>query len=237
MVMVPLWLALALAAPGDAAQSVTVEIVTVGRAEAPADRFQLSALVTASGNSEAAAAALLAKRKQEVIDKARAAGAQVELREGSEVDLFSSDPMAAMSLMRGDKADVAAKSRATAVAVIIATTRASIDQAQAAVTAIDGVKSAGQPLTSLQNPDAARRAAKADGLAKARTEVDDYASRLGLPNVTLIGISEKTDLGSALLSAAAGDGKTPFSPFQRSTANVVATDVPMTVTFRLEAKR
>lgn len=236
MVMAPFWLALALAAPANA-QPVTVEIVAVGHVETPADRFELSTLVTAGGDSDAAAAATLAKRKQDVLTKVAAAGAHGETRDGNEFELFATDPFAAMSL-RGsavgeDKTE--GKVQASAIVTISAPTRAAITQAKAGITGMPGVKNTGTPLSSLNDAVSARRAAKADALTKARAEADAYSANLGLGAPTLTAISEKSDI-SGMFQAT--NGKVPaFAMFQKSTGDVVATEVTITVTYRIDPKR
>jgi uncharacterized protein YggE len=236
MVSGSLWLALALAAPV-ATQPVTVEIVAVGHAETPADRFEISALITAGADTDAAAAALLARRKQEVLDKVAAVGGRGEARDGNEFELFATDPAAAMSLRGGQGGDdkVEGKVQVSAIVTIATSTRSAITQAKAAITGMQGVKNTGTPLSSLSDPISARRTAKADALTKARTEADVYATRLGLGTATLIAISEKSDFAAMFQ---ASNGKVPaFAMFQKSTSDTVITEVTMTVTYRIDPNR
>lgn len=237
MVMAPIWLALALAAPQQA-QPVTVEIVAIGHSETPADKFQLAALLTVSADSDVAASALLAKRVQELTDKVRATGAQIDVRSGSQFELFASDPSLAMTLIGApDVSGAGGKKSASAIAVIIAPDSATVVRAGAAAATVTGVKTAGEPTSLLTDPAAARRTAKSDGLTKARVEADAYAAKLGLGGVTLIAVSEKMDFGAVMLSSYASGGKQPaFGPLQRSTGNTVLTDVPLTVTYRIDPK-
>ncbi|MGN6817320.1 MAG: SIMPL domain-containing protein [Sphingomonas sp.] len=226
---------LALATPADA-QPVTVEIVAVGHAETPADRYEISGVIVAGADSDTAAAALLAKRKQAVLDQVAAAGANAVIRDGSEFELFSSDPAAAMSLARGNvDAKVEGKNQVSAIVTITAPNRAAIDKVKAAIASIPGVRNTGTPLSSLNDAAAARRVAKADAMVKAKTEADGYANRLGFGNAVLTAISEKTDF-SAMFQA--NNGKVPaLAMFQKSTDDTVTTEVTLTVTYRLDTKR
>ncbi|MES2095417.1 MAG: SIMPL domain-containing protein [Pseudomonadota bacterium] len=226
--MAPIWLAFALAVP--ATQPVTVDIVTVGHVDAPAQRYELTVFVEAKGASEALAKDLLVKRRKTLIDQIIAAGAELGSAE--------TNPMAVLmsgGFIGNDVADEGKEKTARETLNITAPTRAIANKVKAIVASTEGAKSNDMVLSSLDDMTAARRAAKSDGLAKARAEADGYATKLGLGAVTLVAISEKADLGSLMMI---GDGKSP--PFgllgRKSTGDTVPVDVPMTVSFRLDPK-
>lgn len=228
----PLMFALAAAAAPDA-QPVTVEIVTVGHSDLPAARYEANAYVTASAETQAAADVLLATRKKALIDQLAATGAQI-------LPSDRAAPLVTLDMSSGsspDASEASAKNTARANATVRFSTpdQATMAKAQS-IAAKNGNSSISvDPAGVVADPVAARRAAKDDGLEKARTEAKAYAAKLGLPVVTLVAISEKGDLGSLFMMSQDGRAS-PFAPKQ-SIDGKVPTDVPMTVTFRLEARR
>jgi len=224
MVMAPLWFALALAAPADAltAGPVTVEIVTVGKVETPGQHFVLPIRLSVTAATQKQADALLAERRQALIAKVTAAGGTL-LPENRDV---MSEPLNTF-----DIADAASEKSASANISVVASDPAMAKRVRDAVAATPGA-SLMSPQVTLLDPASARPAAIAAGMKQARDEAAVYAAALGLPKITMVSISEKSDLGALMLMTGI-EGRGPLFARGADGDNVV-TVVPVIVTYRLE---
>ena len=228
MVMGALWLALALAGAADTpAQPVTVEIVTVGKVETPGQRFVLPVALTVTAPTQKQADAALAERKQALIAKIQAAGGTI-----APSDAKSRFGLPLTTFDIAGPADTSSPKRAGADIVVTVSDPAAARRIRDAVDATEGAAIT-VPEVSLLDPAPARSAAIAAGMKQAREEANAYAATLGLPKVTMISISEKSDLGSLMMMTEGGGRALPG--FGRaSDGDTVVTLVPIIVTYRLE---
>lgn len=232
-----------------AATPVTVEIVTSGHIETPADRFRLSGSVLACAATQEEADALLVQ-KRAAVDRTMAALGVVPAAATPATPSFlgivgglmssrtSTDcnkPNVADILRDADAKPAVKKDKAGASAALSydAPDRATATRAVAALKAAD-VKPGEFATPVLLDEAPARRAAKQQALARARAEADAYAGPLGSAAPVLIAISERQDLGSSDFAARMLQS---FGLPGTAAGDKVATDVTLTVQFRLDGAR
>ncbi len=249
MVMISL-VAGALAAAS--ATPITVEIVASGHIETPASAYRVSGNVLACAASQVEADRLLAQ-KTGAIDRSMAAigvrnaqGAEKPSLTGMVAGLMAtrtasecnSDMTALLNPMKSGDTSAAKKADGSTARQLSANASLSFDAPDRATAAraIAALKAADAKPSDIVTPvltddSAPRRAAKQQALAKARTEADAYATPLALGRVTLSAISERQDIGSADYI---GQMLRSFGLPVTASTDTVATDVTLTVTFRLE---
>jgi len=231
---------------------VTVEIIASGHVETPANAYRVSGSVLACAATQVEADRLLVE-KTAAIDRAMAAigvrkaqGAEKPSLTGMIAGLMATrttsecnsdvtallNPMKAGEAKTGDTKAGGPKLGANASLSFDAPDRATAARAIAALKAADA-KPADAVTPILADDTAPRRAAKQQALAKARAEAEAYAGPLALGRVTLAGISERQDIGSVDYI---GQMLRSFGLPGTAATDTVATDVTLTVTFRLEPR-
>jgi Protein of unknown function (DUF541) len=232
---------------GGAGAPVTVEIVASGHVETPADRFRVSGEVLACAATQPEADAALARKVASIESAMRGIG----VSRGQALERPSLAGMMATITTRGtrncntvDLKDFMAKPGAppskdtpverigaSAPVAYDAPSRAVATRALALLKAADA-KPADKPVALLVDDTPARRAAKQQALAKARVEAAAYAASLGSGTPTLTRISEKQDWNSTDF---AGQMVRMIGLVATNSGDTVATDVTLTVEFRLGA--
>ncbi|NYT39579.1 SIMPL domain-containing protein [Sphingomonas sp. R-74633] len=196
--------AMAQSAPVDG--PVTVEIVSAGQVKVPANRFRFSVTVTGKGTDEAAAEKALAANRARLV---AALGTQ-GIQEGKPLEGSAGNPLASLFgafTGRGkpsfsmDTAEDSEKPQSTATETVFfdAPTRAVATAAEATVTA-NNAKMADEVIGLLDDYVGPTRQAKADAIAKARSEADAYAKTLGLRRASIARISERQDIVAGSMS-------------------------------------
>lgn len=233
-----------------AATPVTVEIVTSGHIETPADRFRLSGSVLACAATQAEADALLVQKRagiERAMTLLGVAPAPASIGKPSLAGMMSGIMSARTAsdcnkpnvedLLRTSDATPTADKKdqvgASASLSYDAPDRATATRAIAALKAADA-KPGELVMPVLLDETAARQAAKQQALARARAEADAYARPLGSAAPVLVGISERQDFGS--LDFFTQMMRTIGLPAGGASDKVV-TDITLTVQFRLDGAR
>lgn len=247
--MVTISIAAALLA-GAGTTPVTVEIVASGHVETPADRYRISGSLLACAATQTEADALLAQKTAAItktmsglrVTPAAVAGEKLSFasmmgamsagRGASECNKSSLDDMLSGAGEEKTKEKPATKVGANAALSFDAPDPATAARAIVALKAADA-KPADKAVPVLLDETAARRAAKQQALAKARVEASAYGAPLGLGTATLTAISERQDWGSLdfMSQMMRTIGLAGAGPSDK-----VATDVTLTVSFRLEGR-
>ena len=229
------------------ATPVTVEIVASGHVETPATAYRVSGSVLACAPTQSEADRLLAQ-KTATIDRSMAAigakkaqGAEKPSLAGMVAGLMATrtasecnSDVAALLDPAKSKTDGPSDKKlgANASLAFDAPDRATAARAIAALKAADA-KPSDLVTPVLADEVAPKRTAKQQALGKARTEAAAYAAPLGLGGVTLAAISERQDIGSVDYI---GQMLKSFGLPVTAATDMVATDVTLTVTFRLEPR-
>lgn len=236
------------------ATPVTVEIVASGHVETPASAYRVSGSVLACGATQGEADRLLAQKtatidqsmaaigvkKAQGVEKPSLAGMVAGLMATRTASECNNDLTALLSPAKDDETTAAKKPDKPAGPKVSASTSLSFDapdrataaRAIAALKASDAKPS--DTVTPVLVDDAVpRRAAKQQALAKARTEADAYAGPLSTTRVTLSAISERQDIGSMDYI---GQMLRSFGLPMTAASDMVATDITLTVTYRLEPR-
>jgi hypothetical protein len=185
---------------------VTVEIVSNGEVKVPANRFRFSVTVTGKGADEKAAEAALAANRAKLVAALGAKG----IHEGAPLEGGASNPLAALFgafTGRGkpsfslDTEGESEKPQSTASETLFfdAPNRAAATAAGPVAAANNG-KMADEVIALLDDYVGPTRQAKADAIAKARSEADAYAKTLGLRRASIARISEKQDIVAGSMS-------------------------------------
>jgi hypothetical protein len=236
-----------------AATPVTVEIVASGHVDTPASAYRVSGSLLACGATQGEADRLLAQKVAAIDQSVAALGAKkgqgaekpsltgmvasfMATRTASECNsdmtALLALPGAGKSPAKTNDATSGPKFGANASLSFDAPDRATAARVIAALKAADA-KPSDAVIPVLVDDTVPRRAAKQQALAKARTEADAYAAPLALGRVTLAAISERQDIGSVDYL---GQMLRSFGLPMTTATDMVATDVTLTVTFRLEPR-
>lgn len=179
--------AVALAQSGD--KSVRVEIVASGTAEVPATSYKLYLNWTSSGDTDA-----VARKKQ---DENAAAVRAAVVRAGLSADAVTITPARSTAIIFPAGLDEAGaepenKRKSYSDRGVVRLTR--LDQLQSLQTSLEGRNvTFGTPIAEAGDLTPLRRQAKAKALVSAREDATNYAAALGLRNVRIVRISEKSD--------------------------------------------
>ena len=198
--------ATALAAAGVSAQPVStaplsrsellLEIDAVGTSRATADRIFSLIQLNATGSTAAEARAALAALRQRVIAAARSAGAAAD-------DIrtvhprgpfgFTGNEAVEMTVAMAGQPEVRRESETLELRI---TDISDFERIRSAIEAA-GAQSVTDPLHALTDAAAARRAARDDGIRRARADAEAYARLLGMRVVRVVRVSERTTGESA----------------------------------------
>ncbi|MEO5493106.1 MAG: SIMPL domain-containing protein [Sphingomonas sp.] len=227
-----LWLALALASPAN--EPVTVEVVAVGHVDTPATKFVLAIELTATGDSDDKAKAALAKKKAALVQQLSAAGVTLVSEEPSKIKVAT-----AMfdTITTSDDKSPPARPEASESFSVQGATRAAITAAQTIVAKTEGASADQPPTSSISDNSTAMRAAKRDAITKAKLDAQNYADSLGYSTATVVGVSERGDLGTLFSFGMSMASRGPKNMFEPSRGDTVPIDVAVTVTFRLDGKK
>jgi uncharacterized protein YggE len=219
---------------------VSVEIVSTGQVQVPAQRYRLSVTITAKGKDEAAAGAVLAANKAKLTQALAARNireAQGEIgTTNSLMGLISSfagtksKPSFSMETLEEDSEETP-QSTATETLSFDAPTRAAVESAKASIEA-NGGKLDEDVLPLLNDYVAPTRAAKAAAIKKAQGEADAYAATLGLKRSAIVKVSEKQDPTAGAL-ALIGELVTIVAPKKEGGVDQVTINASLVVEFQL----
>lgn len=180
-----------------AAREVLLEIDADGSVRTPADQIFLTAQIQTSGVTSAEARAALAALEARVVAAARAAGVApddvAEARQDNAIG-FVGNQAAATAMIQGDEA------RQTARKSLEVRVRdpSSIERLRAALEAA-GATQVSDPIYTLADDSAARQAARAQGLTRARADADAFARSLGMRVGRIVRVSERPTVETASL--------------------------------------
>jgi uncharacterized protein YggE len=246
----PIWLAFALigVTAADAPSTVTVEIVSVGHVETPANLYVLSVTLQASGDTEPKARQALEAAKAALFKKLAAVGAKPmpdSLNKPPEKLITYDDSMTVLGNEMIDNytsVDVTPPPEKPTFSqgfAITSASRAAIAQAQDLIARTEGASATDAPYSFISDVPAARRAAKRNAIEKARLDAQTYADTLGYAGATVTAVSERNDIGTlfTMFSSAIIGAKGRPAMFEPSRGDTVATDVTVIVTFRLDGKK
>lgn len=219
---------------------VTVEIVASGQVSVPAQRFRLSAKLTAKGKDQEAAAAALAASRAKLTQALTAQGIREAQVDGgaptSMMSLFAgignrNKPTFTQDVTADEDADEDAEPQTVASETVMydAPSRAAIGGARQAAEA-NGATIEDEVLPVLADYVTPKRRAKADALQKAQAEADAYASALGLRRATLVKVSEKQDIVGGSL----GFVSEIVGMFMPKTGDGASDDVPVNASLTVE---
>lgn len=218
---------------------VSVEIVSNGQVQVPAQRYRLSVTLTAKGKDEAAAGATLAANKAKLI-KALAGlnvrEAQGELSTtnslmGLLMSFGSMKSKPSFTLDTPEDSDETPQSTATETLHFDAPTRAAVESARAPIEA-NGGKLEDDVLPLLTDYVGPTRQAKAAAIKKAQGEADAYAATLGLRRTAITRVSEKQDPTAGAL-ALIGEVVSIVAPKKDGAADTVTVNASLVVEFQL----
>lgn len=219
---------------------VSVEIVSTGQVNVPAQRFRMSVTLTAKGKDEAAAGAALAANKAKLIQGLTAVGigeAKGDIGTTNSlmglVSTFAgtkSKPSFSLETLDEDSEETP-QSTATETLGFDAPNRAAIERAKAAIETSGG-KLDDDVLPLLNDYVAPTRAAKAAAIKKAQGEADAYAATLGLKRSAIVKVSEKQDPTAGAL-ALIGELVTIVAPKKDGQADQVTVNASLVVEFQL----
>jgi uncharacterized protein YggE len=245
----PAWLALALigVTAVDAPSTVTVEIVSVGHVETPANQYILSVTLQASGETEAKARQAFEATKIALLKKLAAVGATPTPDSFSKPPTLVTNSFDDLALENGmidnysavDSATLPENASMMQSFTIKAASRVAIAKAQDLIARTDGASADDAPYSFISDVPAARRAAKINAIEKAKLDAAAYADTLGYSGASVTAISERNDIGTlfTLFASAMVGAKGRSAMFEPSRGDVVATDVTVVVTFRLDGKK
>jgi len=223
-----------------AAGPVSVEIVSTGQVQVPAQRYRLSVTLTAKGKDETAAGAALAANKAKLLP----ALAALDIREAqpdtsttnSLMSLFmsfgpgKSKPSFSLDTPEEDSGDTP-QSTATEKLVFDAPTRAAVESARKPIEA-NGGKLEDDVLPLLTDYVGPTRQAKAAAIKKAQGEADAYAATLGLKRSAITRVSEKQDPTAGAL-ALIGELVSIIVPKKDGEVDQVTVNASLVVEFQL----
>jgi len=220
---------------------VSVEIVTTGQVNVPAQRYRMSVTLTAKGKDEAAAGRTLAANRAKVIQALAALDiheAKPELTTSSSlINLISSfgggksKPSFSLDTPLEDNSDETPQSTATETLAFDALTRVAVEKARAPIEANFG-KLDDDVLPLLNDYVGPTRQAKAAAIRKAQGEADAYAATLGLKRSTVVKVSEKQDPTAGAL-ALVGELVSIVAPKKEGGVDQVTVNASLVVEFQL----
>lgn len=219
---------------------VSVEIVSNGQVQVPAQRYRLSVTLTAKGKDEAAAGATLAANKAKLIQAL--AGLNVREAQG---ELSTTNSLMGLLMSFGsmkskpsftldtpeEDSDETPQSTATETLHFDAPTRAAVESARAPIEA-NGGKLEDDVLPLLADYVGPTRQAKAAAIKKAQGEADAYAATLGLRRTAITRVSEKQDPTAGAL-ALIGEVVSIVAPKKDGAADTVTVNASLVVEFQL----
>jgi uncharacterized protein YggE len=219
---------------------VSVEIVSNGQVQVPAQRYRLSVTLTAKGKDEAAAGATLAANKAKLIQAL--AGLNVREAQG---ELSTTNSLMGLLMSFGsmkskpsftldtpeEDSDETPQSTATETLHFDAPTRAAVESARAPIEA-NGGKLEDDVLPLLTDYVGPTRQAKAAAIKKAQGEADAYAATLGLRRTAITRVSEKQDPTAGAL-ALIGEVVSIVAPKKDGAADTVTVNASLVVEFQL----
>ncbi|MCX8476693.1 MAG: SIMPL domain-containing protein [Sphingomonas sp.] len=219
---------------------VSVEIVSNGQVQVPAQRYRLSVTLTAKGKDEAAAGATLAANKTKLIQAL--AGLNVREAQGEvsttnslmgllmSFGSMKSKPSFTLDTPEEDS-DETPQSTATETLTFDAPTRAAVESVRAPIEA-NGGKLDDDVIPLLTDYVGPTRQAKAAAIKKAQGEADAYAATLGLRKSAITKVSEKQDPTAGAL-ALIGEVVSIVAPKKDGAADTVTVNASLVVEFQL----
>lgn len=238
--------ALALLAAPVAAQAqtasgpVSVEIVSNGQVQVPAQRYRLSVTLTAKGKDEAAAGAALATNKTRLLQALAAQNVREAQGEVSTTNSLMGLLMSFGSMKSkpsfsldtpAEDSEEEPQSTATETLHFDAPTRAAVESVHAPIEA-NGGKLDDDVLPLLTDYVGPTRQAKAAAIKKAQGEADAYAATLGLRKSAITKVSEKQDPTAGAL-ALIGEIVSIVAPKKEGAADTVTVNASLVVEFQL----
>lgn len=220
---------------------VSVEIVSNGQVQVPAQRYRLSVTLTAKGKDEAAAGATLAANKTKLIQAL--AGLNVREAQGEvsttnslmgllmSFGSMKSKPSFSLDTPLDEDSDETPQSTATETLTFDAPTRAAVESVRAPIEA-NGGKLDDDVLPLLTDYVGPTRQAKAAAIKKAQGEADAYAATLGLRRSAITRVSEKQDPTAGAL-ALIGEVVSIVAPKKDGAADTVTVNASLVVEFQL----
>ena len=219
---------------------VSVEIVSNGQVQVPAQRYRLSVTLTAKGKDEAAAGATLAANKAKLIQAL--AGLNVREAQG---ELSTTNSLMGLLMSFGsmkskpsftldtpeEDSDETPQSTATETLHFDAPTRAAVESARGPIEA-NGGKLEDDVLPLLTDYVGPTRQAKAAAIKKAQGEADAYAATLGLRRTAITRVSEKQDPTAGAL-ALIGEVVSIVARKKDGAADTVTVNASLVVEFQL----
>lgn len=219
---------------------VSVEIVSTGQVQLPAQRYRLSVTLTAKGKDETAAGAALAANKAKLLP----ALAALNIRE-AQGEIGTTNSLMGLLMSFGgmkskpsfsldtpaEDSEEEPQSTATEKLVFDAPTRAAVDGARAPIEA-NGGKLEDDVLPLLTDYVGPTRQAKAAAIKKAQDEADAYAATLGLRKSAITRVSEKQDPTAGAL-ALIGEVVSIVAPKKDGAADTVTVNASLVVEFQL----
>lgn len=219
---------------------VSVEIVSNGQVQVPAQRYRLSVTLTAKGKDEAAAGAALAANKTKLIQalvglNVREAQGEVSTTNSLMGLLMSfgsmkSKPSFTLDTPEEDS-DETPQSTATETLTFDAPTRAAVESVRAPIEA-NGGKLDDDVIPLLTDYVGPTRQAKAAAIKKAQGEADAYAATLGLRKSAITRVSEKQDPTAGAL-ALIGEVVSIVAPKKDGSVDTVTVNASLVVEFQL----
>lgn len=194
-----------------APEEVLVEVGAIGTATTRADLATINVRVRAAAATDEGAAAALRARLQRIVVAARQAGVPVAGIGQTEPDAMPDDVAFDIDANMATDAQTAAgetpprtapappQRHVTAMVTVNVTDIARVPAVRAALVRAYGDEgteygNVSEPVFTLVNADAARRAARAQALASVRADAEAYAAALNLRVARMVRVSERTGI-------------------------------------------